>query len=186
MSNSSDMNNTGPTFLQRWSQRKRQQSETAEPQDSQNVSLSPESAPALKDNAVSEQELPSLDSLDENSEVSMFFSEGVSDTIKRQALRKLFHMDKFNVCDGLDDYAEDYTGFQSLGNVVTAYQRLREEHEKLKQAVSGDGQTPAAELNVDAEVQKLALEEERADNDSQSSDDQAVCDAPANEEHKEV
>ncbi len=188
MSDNSGMNNTGPTFLQRWSQRKRQQSETAEFQDVQNVSQPPESTPALKDHVVSEQELPSIDSLDENSEVSMFFSEGVSDTIKRQALRKLFHMDKFNVCDGLDDYAEDYTGFQPLGNVVTAYQRLREENEKLKQAVADDGQVAVAVSNDDEEVYEPALDEERADNDPPlASDTQAVSDVvPIDEEHKEV
>ncbi len=186
MSDSSDMNHTGSTFLQRWSQRKRQQSETVEFRGSQNASSSPESVPAMNDNIVSEQELPSIDSLDENSEVSMFFSEGVSDAIKRRALRKLFHMDKFNVCDGLDDYAEDYTVFQPLGNIVTAYQRLREENEKLKQAASDDGQAPVAATNDSEEERELAPEEERVENDSLPSDDLAVREIPDDEEHKEV
>jgi hypothetical protein len=142
MSDNSDTDNTKLTFLQRWSQHKQQQGEKAEYPDSQNAA--PDSTPVTRDNATSEQELPSVDSLDENSEVSMFFSEGVSETIKRQALRKLFHMKKFNVCDGLDDYAEDYTGFQSLGDVVTAHQRLSEKKEKLRQAVLDDRHAPAA------------------------------------------
>lgn len=129
-------------FLHRWSQRKLQNRQPAD-----------RSKPAPADNPVTSQtgsvtgspaqpELPPLESLHEDSEISMFLHEGVSEQIKRQALRKLFHMDKFNVCDGLDDYAEDYTAFQPLGEIITAYQRLREEQHRLEQAMA-DNSAPS-------------------------------------------
>ncbi len=133
MSDAGDNNFDHPqSLLQRWSQRKHQQS-------NKSASVGPrnESTPINTEapsNIVKQQDLPAVESLDENSEVSMFFSDRVSETLKRQALRRLFHMDKFNVCDGLDDYADDYTVFQPLGEIVTAYQRLRREREKFRQA----------------------------------------------------
>lgn len=130
------------SFLQRWSQRKLQQRNRSHrpPESSQQTERG---ADVGAPKPASAQELPSIDDLGENSEVSMFLAEGVSEAIKRQALRKLFHLDKFNVVDGLDDYAEDYTSFQPLGNVMTAHQRLREEREKLRQLLAEDKQGTA-------------------------------------------
>ena len=45
------------------------------------------------------------------------------------ALRKLFHLPQFNFRDGLDDYAEDYTNFEPLGDIITADMRHRMERE---------------------------------------------------------
>jgi hypothetical protein len=63
--------------------------------------------------------MPPLDSLDKDSDFSVFMSPGVSDQLRNLALRKLFHLPAFNVTDGLNDYDEDYTRFAGLGNVVT-------------------------------------------------------------------
>ena len=41
----------------------------------------------------------------------------VSDELRRSALRKLFGLPRFNFCDGLDDYAEDFTRFEPLGDL---------------------------------------------------------------------
>jgi hypothetical protein len=65
-------------------------------------------------------ELPDLDTLSEDSDYSAFMSPGVDADLRRKALRKLFSSPKFNVCDGLDDYCDDYTTFESLGDIVTA------------------------------------------------------------------
>lgn len=123
------------SFLQRWSQRKRQQQQQTE--------LVPEAHalpavdPAVK-TPVTGQELPDIEMLDENSEISMFMNEAVSEKLQRQVLRKIFHMEKFNVCDGLDDYAEDYSCFEPLGDVVTAFQRLQTEREELARKAGGE------------------------------------------------
>lgn len=77
-------------------------------------------------------DMPPLESLGEQSDYSGFMSSGVSEQLRRAALRKLFHLPKFNVVDGLDDYADDYTFFSPLGEVVTAHQRHQQGSEQDK------------------------------------------------------
>jgi hypothetical protein len=67
--------------------------------------------------------LPDLADLDENADYSAFLAEGVDAALRRRALRQLFGSPKFNVCDGLDTYVDDFTSFPSLGTVVTADMR---------------------------------------------------------------
>ena len=74
----------------------------------------------------------------------MFLGEGISETLQRQALRTLFRMGKFNVCDGLDDYADDYNVFQPLQDVLSAQQHLRDMSEQLKQSQADDHADPPA------------------------------------------
>ncbi len=68
-------------------------------------------------------ELPDIESLGEDSDYSAFMAPGVDDSLRRKALRKLFSSPKFNVCDGLDDYCEDFTQWAPLGDVITADMR---------------------------------------------------------------
>jgi hypothetical protein len=147
-------------------------------------------AAARSPDAVTGKTLPSIDSLDENSELSMFLSDKVSESIKRQALRKIFHMDKFNVCDGLDDYAEDYTGFEALGDVMTAHQRLRleREQEKARQQALVDDEHETAEMSspeVDAS-QEAVHQSELAEQAPSSPEDSANADTPTDEKDKEA
>jgi len=91
-------------------------------------------------------------------------SSGVSDKLRNLALRKLFQAPSFNIQDGLDDYAEDYTSFEKLGDIVTcdmthqiemqARKKLEQEAENLIQQdkspdqleVDTTGETESAEL----------------------------------------
>ncbi len=72
-------------------------------------------APVLTD-----ADMPALESLDEHSDYSGFLSPGVSEKLRRLAMRKLFTAAVFNVRDGLDDYDEDFTQFEGLGDMVTS------------------------------------------------------------------
>lgn len=74
---------------------------------------------------IKEEDLPPIQSLHEDSEISMFLGEGISENLRRQALRRLFHFGKFNVCDGLDDYDEDYTIFEPLSDLIDVKQQLQ-------------------------------------------------------------
>jgi len=101
--------------------------------------------------------MPPLDSLSAESDFSAFLSPRVSESLRRLALRKLFHGDSFNVCDGLDDYAEDFTRFSGLGSVVTAdmrhqLQRLLDDEEPEADAVlqTETEETPAAVAGPEA------------------------------------
>lgn len=141
----SDSNNSGnnqdSTFLHRWSRRKHDQAK--QPDAKVSAPARAETPPVVE--PPGPQKVPDVDTLDEDSEVSAFFSEQVSETLKRQALRKLFHMDKFNFCDGLDDYAEDYTLFEPLGNTITAHQRLQEERQAISRLMDDDEVPPVAQ-----------------------------------------
>ena len=90
-------------------------------------------------------ELPDIDSLGEDSDYSAFLAEGVDATLRRKALRKLFHSPKFNVLDGLDDYMGDYTQFEPLGSIVTADMRFQIERAArlAEQALAGEGDGPS-------------------------------------------
>ena len=72
-----------------------------------------------------DEDVPSLDSLGPDSDYSDFLSRAVSPKLRRDALRKLFSSAKFNVTDGLDDYAEDYSRHAPLGDIVPAEMRAR-------------------------------------------------------------
>ena len=95
------------------------------------------SGPAAEAEKVpSDEDMPPLDSLDEDSDYSGFLSPGVSEALRRRALRKLFMSAVFNIPDGLDDYDDDFTSFQALGDVVTSDMRHQAEMEaeRAKQA----------------------------------------------------
>ena len=166
----SDSNKTGAgqdgSFLHRWSRRKHEHAKQAEIKAP--VQAPADARPVVE--STDPQKVPDVDTLDENSEVSMFFSEQVSETLKRQALRKLFHMEKFNFCDGLDDYAEDYTLFEPLGNTITAHQRLQEERKSINQLVSDEEEPPAAE-NETREPETTLLADNVADSADEKEDE---------------
>ncbi len=134
----------GEGFLSRWSRRKqaaRDSQERADHPASSSVSLPSEhrEPPAEEIRELTDQDMPPLESLDENSDYSGFLSPKVSDDLRRLALRKLFHLPQFNVTDGLDDYAEDFTTFQGLGGVITQEMRRLLEREKAR-ALAAEGE----------------------------------------------
>lgn len=140
-------------FLDRWSRRKLA--------DHRGESLDePLPAPPAADSALQETttdvdtvpaqqltdaDMPALDSLDADSDFSLFMSPGVSEQLRTQALRKLFHLPAFNVTDGLNDYDEDYTEFAGLGNVVTQEMKRMLKRELQTGDAPDDEEQPAAQ-----------------------------------------
>lgn len=124
------------SFLSRWSRRKLQARDTGgEPLEVEPSTIrSRETASRLADptdepapRELTDENMPPLESLHQDADVSMFFSAKVSPQLRRQALRRLFHAPKFNIRDGLDDFDEDYTYFAPLGDTVTADMRYMKE-----------------------------------------------------------
>ena len=86
---------------------------------------------------LTDADMPDIDSLHEDSDFSGFMSPGVSDELRNLALKKLFQTPSFNIRDGLDEYDEDYTTFEKLGDIITCdmkHQLELEAEEKLQQA----------------------------------------------------
>lgn len=100
-------------------------------------------------------DMPPVESLTEDSDYSGFMSPKVSESLRRIALRKLFHGSAFNVCDGMDDYDEDFTTFEKLGDIITAdmkHQAEMEARKKMELAQSEDGQDDATAGQIDNEA----------------------------------
>jgi Protein of unknown function (DUF3306) len=108
-------------FLKRWSQRKLAASRgpapasgiaapTAANPPSVAEPAARASAPAAVDPAA-QPALPPVESLSFDSDFTAFLQPQVDESLKRQALRKLFADPRFNVMDGLDVYIDDYNKF---------------------------------------------------------------------------
>ena len=115
-----DLPRPGESFLARFHRRKLEARQ-------ENAAAPIEEAPPLEPDAIEEPptdaDMPPLDTLDAESDYTGFLSPKVSEKLRRAALRKLFHSAQFNIVDGLDEYAEDFTSFESLGDIVTADMR---------------------------------------------------------------
>ncbi len=89
---------------------------------------------AIDQPVLTDAEMPDIETLDGNSDFSPFFSEGVSKELRNKALKKLFFSGKFNARDGLDDYDDDFTNFEPLGDTVTSdmkYHARRKEKARI-------------------------------------------------------
>jgi hypothetical protein len=68
--------------------------------------------------ALVDADLPPLESIGPDSDVSAFLGRNISPALRRAALRRLFAQPKFNVVCLCAEYAEDYRNFTALGSVV--------------------------------------------------------------------
>ncbi len=65
-------------------------------------------------------DLPPLESLTPESDFQPFMDPRVADGVRRAALKTLFRSPAFNVTDGLDEYAGDYTKLETLTPAMVA------------------------------------------------------------------
>ena len=114
---------------------------------------------------LTDADMPPIESLDKDSDFSMFMSPKVSEQLRTQALRKLFHLPAFNITDGLNDYDEDYTQFAGLGDVVTHEMKRLLKKELEAKAVSAEEVLP-----IDQEAASPP-EDAVAENDADMDDD---------------
>jgi len=98
--------------------------------------------------------LPPIETLTEHSDLKDFMSSQVADEIRLRALHKVFHTPKFNICDGLDDYAENYRVFEPLGDLITA--DLRHQLERLKQTKTTEPEVASVEEENDTQIPMAA------------------------------
>ena len=118
----------GEAFLERWSRlkttaRREARSPPGDGGDATHGGEAPTAARHPDTDGTAGRVLPDLASLDQDADYSAFLAADVEPELRRRALRKLFHSPKFNVCDGLDDYCDDFTQFAPLGGIVTADMR---------------------------------------------------------------
>jgi len=128
-------------------------------------------------------DMPDLDSISDTSDMSDFFSPGVSEKLRNQALRRLFRMSKFNVVDPLDDYNEDFRNFDLLGDLVTSDMRHRMDMDEQRRREAGQSSASAGQEPEDAE----AVEDlDRTDREpGEVAEDAGSADAPAGSDDEE-
>lgn len=163
-------------FLARWSRLKQAPQPPAE--------VEPASSPEpLETPCLTDADMPPLESLDENSDYSGFLSPEVSEELRQLALGKLFRNACFNLCDGLDDYAEDYTRFEKLGGLMTADLRFRLEQEAKRLAQQEQPGNPAEEASGDSDKDPpLAEARDGANDHGGENTEPAANQAPYNQE----
>ncbi len=102
-------------FFTRWRERKRARATEPPTVPAARVVDAPVDPVAT---VLTDQDMPPLETLREDSDYRGFLSPGVSDRLHRLALRKLFGGTRFQVRDGLDDYDNDYHLLQPLRTVL--------------------------------------------------------------------
>lgn len=173
-------------FIQRWSRRK---AEAAAGSDEQEQPVAPtdpvedaEQEATAPPEILTDADMPPLESLDQDADVSSFLSPGVSDDLRRAALRKVFRSAKFNVCDGLDDYCGDYTKFEPLGDVITADMRFRMAR-ALERLAETDETAEGTEEDGGEETRPTVLVARTDENTDASANDSSVTDM-GDDEHE--
>lgn len=106
-------------FLGRWSRRK---AEAREPSEEPAASEAPDTE--AESASIDPADLPDLDSLDADSDFSVFMRKGVPGPLRTLALRKLWRLNPTLAnLDGLVDYGEDLTGsFKVVAKLKSAYE----------------------------------------------------------------
>ncbi|MDB4224285.1 DUF3306 domain-containing protein [Granulosicoccus sp.] len=146
-------------------------SDAAEPSDAVGeILLADEQVLDAEELILSDADMPPVESLTAESDVSAFFNKGVSAALRKAALRFVFQQPKFNVRDGLNDYDGDYTVFEPLGDTITSdmkFHAARKERDRL-----------AAE----AEREEELLRQEQLEADQASKDVESAETAETHEE----
>jgi hypothetical protein len=117
-------------------------------------------------------ELPPLDQLSGDSDFSAFMDKRVDERLRRLALKKLFGDPRFNVTDGLDVYAEDYSKLADLPPEVVAtleharrtLRRREPEREKEEEA------QPQQQVAREIEAEEDLPEQDNENNGDESPD----------------
>lgn len=150
--NKSESEQEHESFASRWSRRKQQvqqepKQDTSEsiladiksqgfPEDLESPQKTPEEQRLEALNALTDEDMPDIKTLGEDSDYSGFMSINVSEELRKIALKKLFHGKSYNLRDGLDEYDGNYSSsnFEKLDPaIITCDMKhlLKVEAEKL-------------------------------------------------------
>ena len=177
----------GDGFLGRWARRKRvaraggdpDSQESEKPDDSEMLA---KAAPSVGEEApladtdsqaveLTDEDMPAVDTIDENTDMSGFLSPKVSKAVKKAALKKFFHSPIFNIVDGLDDYDDDFRNFEALGDIITSDMRgqMEREAERVKESLAEKGEA----LEAPPSQEPPAAQADEADAVAHSADEES-------------
>lgn len=159
----------GEGLLSRWSRRKLEarertpaESNLPEVEERADLPVAAAEVESVEEPVLTDEDMPPIDSLTEDSDYSMFMSSGVSDKLRNLALRKMFHVPAFNIRDGLDEYDEDYTFFEPLGNIVTCdmkhqIEMLEKKKQEAAEALAAEEEDVIEDLDEEEHEQEQEL-----------------------------
>jgi Protein of unknown function (DUF3306) len=130
--------------------------------------------------ALTDADMPDIGTLGEDSDFTGFMSPGVSDELRNLALRKLFHAPVFNIRDGLDEYDEDYTSFEKLGDIVTCDMKHQIEVQERKRREAQEHEDELAQeqenqARAEAELEDIEGVEDMGDEDAADITDDGMA-----------
>lgn len=120
-----------------------------------------EQEPAL----LSDEDMPALETLTAKSDMSDFFNKGVSDAVRRAAFRHVFSLPVYNIRDGLNDYDDDYTKFEPLGDTITSDMKW---HKARKEREAAEAEERRLLAEREAEEEARALEDQEIETEQES------------------
>ncbi|MCI0508905.1 uncharacterized protein DUF3306 [Chromohalobacter marismortui] len=181
------------SFMQRWSQRKRDHGDASSPDmpHEETAVGQAQAPPAHGDDAASsraaalipgydpqrplDEQLPAPETLGAEDDFRAFMLPGVGELLKRRALRRMFTIGNYNVRDGLDDYDEDYSQLMRMTPEVSARMRqwLRQEQASQDSPQHDDTQTRPSDTPAE--------EDEDATSESAQTSQPTETDPPAEE-----
>lgn len=145
-------------FLVRWSRRKLGAETEPGPVEQPLIDASVADAPVIEAGLKSEPEpidprtgkpmseltdedMPPIDTLNTESDLRCFMSGKVSQALRMKALTKVFHSPKYNQVCICAEYADDYTNFVPMGDIVPhdLKQAIAREAGKLLQRLAAQG-----------------------------------------------
>ena len=123
--------------------------------------------------------MPPITTLSATSDLTGFFNRGVSATLRRAALRHVFQLPSYNVRDGLNDYDDDFTYFEPLGDTVTSDMKFHARRKEKARLAELEEQrllqeSEEAQAIEDANAQDNARNNEVATTDS-NTDENSVA-----------
>ncbi len=125
------------------------------------------------DKPLSDEDMQDVEAIDGNSNVSAFFSEGVSEKLRKQALKAMFLKPEFNVRDGMDDYDLDYTDVKELSSDVAAGLRkwFKNKDPLDLESASSDGSASANQVETGAEAAAGAATQQPGESENTGEND---------------
>ena len=170
--------------LSRWSRRKLEAQQAVEAETVERAVPEAEARDEIAEEkpVLTDADMPDLDSLTEDSDYSGFMSEGVSDELRNLALRKLFRSSVFNIRDGLDEYDDDFTQFEKLGDIVTSDMKhqMEVQEQKLREKLAAEAEAEPPEADLDAvesiDDEQIVAEVDVDDTETETESDEAEKD----------
>jgi len=188
-------------FLSRWARRKRAVRAGADPDavggEAAGVKTAlastapadgtlPEAGEDDQPEALTDEDMPSVETINEDTDMSGFFSPKVTQAVKKAALKKFFHSPLFNIVDGLDDYDDDFRNFEALGDIITSDMRTQMDREaaRVREAAEKEAENsePAGPEEVSAEGVDEAHEDDEVTEVDGGNEPTPVGDEPGEQQ----